>query len=249
MASVLVNCKIMVGSVDLSGDSNQITMQYGAEMLDDTTFKPVATGGTRSAKPGLKTVKLDGSLFWNTDGTTDLAQFSQIGLSNQVMSVALVGEVEGDRVHFTRGVRSAYNPASGEIGQIVSARLEAQASNAPLVRGQLMKTGVVTVTGNSTGINMGSAANKSIYSALHIVAPITAGGGGEQIIGTIESDDNSGFTTPTVRLTHTTLTSRNSDWQSVAIGAGVTDNYWRAVWTISGAAPSFTIFWSFGMLP
>lgn len=248
-ATVLLNCKIFVGALDLSGDSNSVQLQHGAEMLDDTVFRRVSFGSTRSFKPGLKGVDLNGSLFWNTDGDTDSEQFRQIGISNQVMSVSLVGETEGDIVLFTRGVRGAYNPASGEIGAIVSAQLTAKASNAPLVRGQLMKNATVTVSGTSTGILFGSAASKRIYSALHVVAPVTAGGGGEQIIGIIESDDNAGFTTPVTRLTHTTLTSRDSDWQSASIGAGITDSYWRAKWTIAGAAPSFSIFWSFGILP
>lgn len=248
-ATVLLNCKVYIGALDLSGDSNSVQLQHGAEMLDDTVFREVSVGTTRSFKPGLKTVELNASLFWNNDGTTDLAQFQQIGLSDQVMSVALIGEVEGDRVHFTRGVRGSYNPASGEVGQILTAALAARASNAPLVRGQLLQRGTKTATGNSTGINMGSAENKVIYSALHVTAPVTAGGGGEQIIGIIESDDNSGFTTPITRLTHTTMTARGSDWQQASIGAGITDNWWRAQWTISGASPSFAIYWSFGMIP
>jgi len=183
---VLINCKVLVGGLDLSGDSNSLTMAYGAEMLDDTVFKRVSAGTTRSVRPGLKTVELNASLFWNTDGVTDKAQYEQIGLSNQVMSVALIGEVEGDRVHFTRGVRGSYNPLSGEVGQIITAALDAKASNAPLVRGQLLLNNTVTATGTSTGINMGSAADRRIYSALHVMTPAVAGGGGEQLIATIE---------------------------------------------------------------
>lgn len=245
--SVLLNCKLLFGALDISADSNSVALTYGAEMLDDTTFRPVANGSTRSFRPGLKTVELNGSMFWNNDGTTDLEQFQQIGAVGQVMSVALIGEVEGDRVHFSRGVRGSYNPMSGEVGAIIAANIDARASNAPLVRGQLMRRGTVTVTGNSTGINMGSAANKWIYSALHVLSPVTAGT--PTIVGVIESDDNSGFTTPTTRLTHPSRTVRGSDWQETTIGGGVTDNFWRAKWTLAGTSPSFTIFWSFGMIP
>lgn len=242
----LLNCKVYVGGLNLSGDSNSLNLQNGAEMLDDTTFREVSQGTTRSFRPGFKTIELGGNIFYNPDN--DEIQFSQIGIVNQVVSLAPIGEVEGDRTFFFRGVRGTYNPMSGELGTIIQAQLHARASRSPLVRAQLMTRGTKTVTANSTGINMGSAAGKMIYSALHVVSPLTPGGGGEQIVGTIESDDNSGFTTATVRLTHATMTQDGSDWQELLVGAGITDNWWRARWTISGTSPSFGIYWSFGIL-
>lgn len=248
-ATVLLNCKIHVGRIDLSGDSNSVNLAYGAEMLDDTVFRPTAQSTTRSFKPGLKTVTLSGSLFWNNDGKIDRAQFEQIGAENQVMSVAQVGELEGDIVHFTKGVRSSYNPASGEVGAILTANLEAQASNAPLVRGRLLTSGQKTAPGSSVGLMMGSAAGKMIYSALHVESPSVAGAGGELFTGTIESSADSGFSAPTVRLTHPNFAAWGSDWQQVRIPPLTADTWWRATWVVAGAAPDFTVYWSFGMIP
>lgn len=246
-AGVLINAKIMVGGLDLSGDSNSLAVQYGAEMLDNTVFQESTAGRTRSNTPGLKTASITGQMFWNT--LKDETLMARIGVATEVVTVADLGETEGDRVFFLNAMHGAYNPISGEIGQLVSANLDLKAARSPLVRGQLMARGTKIATGTSTGINMGSAAEKRIYSALHIISPAVAGGGGEQIIGTIESDDNSGFTTATTRLTHATMTAAGADFQEAAIGAGITDNFWRAKWTISGAAPSFLIYWSFGILP
>lgn len=244
---LMKNCRILVGPQELSGISNSLAMNHAAEMLDDTTFQPTTVGnGTRSFIAGLKTIEITGNVFWDSD--YDSLLYSRLGFSDEVVSVAAVGETEGDVVHLTRGVRGAYNPLSGEVGQLVSAQIDVKNKGYDLVRGQLMRAGAaITVTGNSTGINMGSAASKRIFSALHIKTPLVAGGGGEQIVGIIQSDDNSGFTTPTTRLTHTTMTALGADWQQASIGAGITDNWWRAQWTISGAAPSFQIFWSFGI--
>lgn len=247
LAGVIVNAKVIVGGLNLSGDSNSIAVAYGAEMLDNTVFQESTGGKTRSYTPGLKTVGITAQMFWNT--SKDSVLFGRIGVADEVITVGDLAETEGDRVFFVKGVHGAYNPASGEIGQLISANLDLKARGTPLVRGQLMARGTKVATGNSVGINMGSAANKRIYSALHIISPLVAGGGGEQIIGTIESDDNSGFTTPVTRLTHTTMTLAGADWQEAAIGAGITDNFWRAKWTIAGAAPSFELYWSFGILP
>lgn len=246
MSLLLVNCRILVGGQELSGVSNSINVNHAAEMLDDTTFQPTSGGdGTRSMTPGLKTIEVTGNMFFDPD--YDALLFSRLGFSGEVVSVAALGESEGDVVHITQGVRGSYNPMSGEVGQLISAQLDLKNRGYDLVRAQLMTTGVKTTTGNSTGINMGSAANKRIFSALHVKLPVTAGGGSEQIVGIIQSDDNSGFSSATTRLTHATMTAQGADWQQAAIGSGITDNWWRARWTISGTAPSFEIFWSFGI--
>lgn len=243
---VLTNARIFVGPQELSGVSNSINIAHASEMLDDTTFQPTSSGnGTRSFTPGLKTIEITANMFWDT--VYDDLLFSRLGLNGEVVSVAALGEAEGDIVHITQGVRGAYNPMSGEVGALIGAQLDAKNRGYDLVRGQLMALGTKTSTSTSTGINMGSAASKRIFSALHVTAPATAGGGGEQIVCTIESDDNSGFTTPTTRLTHATMTALGADWQQASIGSGVTDDWWRAKWTISGSSPSFAIYWSFGI--
>lgn len=241
--SPLVNCKVYVGGIDLSGDSNSLNLVHAAEMLDGTVFQESSVNRTRAYTPGLKTIEISANLFWNN--ANDERLYSRLGLANEVITVALLGETEGDRTFFTRGIRGAYNPLSGEVGQIITAQLDARNAGYDLVRGQLMTRGTKAATGNSTGINMGSAENKRIFSALHVTAPLTAGA--PTITGIIQSDDNSGFTTPTTRLTHTAMTEDGADWQQASIGAGITDNWWRAQWTIAGGG-SFGIYWSFGIL-
>jgi hypothetical protein len=239
----LVNCKIYVGGLDLSGDSNSLNLVHSAEMLDGTVFQPSSVNRTRSYTPGLKTIELSANMFWNID--VDDRLFTRIGLANEVASVAALGETEGDRVFFTRGIRGQYNPLSGEVGQIITAQLDVKNAGFDLVRGSLMASGSKSSSSTSTGLNLGSAANKRVFSALHVVSPLTAGA--PTFAGIIQSDDNSGFTTPTTRLTHTTMTEDGADWQQATIGAGVTDNWWRASWTITGGG-TFGIFWSFGIL-
>jgi len=243
---VMLNAKVLLGGYNFSGQHNSLTLEHGAEMLDETVFQAGVSGATRKFKAGLKTFSFNGNIFW--DDTTDEVLFNRIAADRAEMSFAPVGETEGDIVFCTRGVNATYNPVSGAVGELLQATMEGRNSNTPLVRAQLMKYGTVTATGNSTGVQLGSAANKIVYSCLHVLAPAIAGGGGEQVIVTIESDDNAGFTSATTRLTHTTKTVLGSDWQQAAIGAGVTDNYWRAKWTVSGSAPSFSIYVSVGIL-
>jgi hypothetical protein len=240
----MANCKIMVGGLDLSGDSNSLNLAANPEMLDNTVF---SEGSTRSFIPGLKTFELTANMFWNV--AKDETLFNRIGfLAGEVASVAHLGELEGDRTFFTVGVRGAYNPLSGEVGQLVSAQLDLKNRGYDLVRGQLMAAGTKTASGTGTGLNMGSASGGRIFSALHITSPLVAGGGGETFSGIIQSSVDNTFGAPTTRLTHTAgMTLAGADWQQATLGA-VTDAWWRASWTIAGAAPSFEVFWSFGII-
>jgi len=238
---VMLNAKVLLGGLDFSGQHSSLQLEYGAEMLDETTFQAGVGTATRKMKPGLKTFTFNGDIFW--DDATDLVLFNRITAAREVMSCAPVGETEGDGVFFTQAVNATYNPASGEIGQLLKANMSGSNSNQALVRGKLMKRGNVSTTGTSTGILMGAVtASQRIFSALHVLSPTT--GGVPSITVIIESDDAAGFATPTTRLTHSTLTEDGADWKEAA--GPVTDTYWRAKWTISGSQ-TFNIFHSFGI--
>lgn len=236
---ILTDCKILLGGYNLSGYHNSINLEHGAEMLDDTVF---GTSGTRSNKPGMKTVSVSGNGFW--DDVVDEALYNRIGAVREVMTLAPEGNAEGDRAFILRAVNGTYNPLTGEVGQLVAFDLDARASNAPLVRGVVMALGSKAADGNSVGIDLGLlAAGKRAYSGIHITA---SAAGTIQII--VESDDGAGFGSPTTRLTHTLFTSTGTevgaDWQELA-GPVATDTFWRSKWTITGGP--FTIYHVFGI--
>ena len=52
----------------------------------------------------------------------------------------------------------------------------------------------------------------------------------------VQSDDNSGFTTATTRLTFTAATTRSGEYKSAA--GPITDTYWRLSYSVSGTTPS-----------
>jgi len=239
---VITDAKILVGGYNLSAFHSSCEMTYEVEILDDTTF---GTSGTRSAKPGLKTFSFTGNMFWDT--SVDEMLFNRIGATPEVMSIAPVGNAEGDRSYCLKGVGATYSPASGEVGALMRTNLDARASGTPLVRGQLMATGAKAATGAGSGGQYGAvAAGHTIYSALHVTA--ISGTAVPTFTGIIESDDNGSFTSATTRLTHTAMTAIGANWQQSLSVAGITDDYWRASWTISGTDPSFTVFWTFGIL-
>lgn len=238
---ILTDCKILLGGLDISGFSNSIAIEYGAEMLDDTRF---GTAGTRSNKPGIKSFSATGGIFW--DPTIDGALFTKVGAVREVMSFAPLGNAEGDRAYTIRGVSGTYNPLSGEVGTLMQSEVNLHSANTPLVRGVVLALGAKAASGNGVGVNFVTpvATGQKAYSGLHVLATTAT-----SISVVVESDDNVGFSSPTTRLTHTLMTNAagpGSDWQELA-GPIATDIYWRSKWTIVGGP--FTIYHVFGIQP
>lgn len=238
---VLTNARIVVGGHELSGQMNSINVDYGAEMKDDTVF---GTAGTRSNKPGLKTLAITGSGFWHD--TIDEERYNRIGAEREVVTVSNLGQSEGDRCFFTRGVDGAYNPLSGEIGELVGFELDMHAANTLLVRGTVGATGTKIATGNGTGIQLGAVPSGSkLYAALHAIDPIT--GTTPTLDVMIQSDNAVGFPSPTTHITFTQVTTV-AGAQYATVDGPITDDWWRAVWTISGGSPSYPLLVSFGII-
>ncbi|TXH10899.1 MAG: hypothetical protein E6R03_14880 [Hyphomicrobiaceae bacterium] len=243
MSVVLTDCKIFLGGYDLSGHHNQLELNYAAEMLDDTVF---GTSGTRSSKPGLKTVEYSGTIFW--DESIDGPIFNRIGATREVLSCAHVGNAVGDPAYTVRAVQGTYNPLSGEVGQLLAATLDGHSANSPLVRGAVLipRNPAMTVTGTGTVWQLGAvAAGKRVYGALHVIH--AAGSGPPAISVTVKSAAALGFGSPTNRLTFAPQSVPGAQWMETN-GSAITDQYWRADWTISGTGPNFRAFLVVGIL-
>lgn len=225
MSLALLNCKFVLGGYNLSGVSNAMTLEHGAEMLDDTHF---GTNGTRSNKPGLKTVSASAS--GHVDTTLDEAMYNRIAAVREVLSIAYDGETEGDVGFITRAVNGTYTPLAGEVGQLVTFEFSALSANSPLVRARALAWGAKTTDGNGTGIQLPAVtADQRVYASLHVTNFLTL----TNIIVTIESASDALFTTPTTRLTFTTMTDIGANWQELA--GPITDTYWRAKWDVTGS--------------
>jgi hypothetical protein len=237
----LTNCRLWMGGYELSGHLNSIGVEYGAEMLDDTVF---GTGGTRSNKPGLKTLTITGGGFW--DDTIDEPIYDRIGATREVVAVSPTGQTDGDRVFFTRAVNGSYNPLTGEIGQLLGFELDFHAANCLLVRGAVGGTGSKTATGTGTPIQLGTVPlGSKVYAALFVKDTIL--GTLPTLDVTVESDNLVGFASPTTRLTFTQVTTViGGQWQELA--GPITDDWWRVKWTIAGTTPTYPLFVVIGII-
>lgn len=242
MAVVNTDIGIWLDGYDLSGQIRGVSDEFGADMLDKTTY---GSGGTRQFRAGLNRVSRQIEGLWDASGTNnapDKQLFDNIGVTDTPFSVAST-TTEGDTAYTFQAAVAEYTPG-GSVGELISFSANGEASGNPgLVRGQLIfnKTGLAS-SGNGTAFQVGAlAAGQSMYAALHV----TAAGTGT-FDGILQSDDASGFASPTTRITFTQATGVTSEWASVA--GAVADDWWRLNYTIAGGAPSFSVALVIGIL-
>lgn len=239
---VLKDADIYAGPVELSCVANNVTIDTTADELDATTF---CSDGWKTMVGGMKTWSLQVAGFTNYafesatpgyDQSTDLALFDGIGVAGPI-TIAPQGP-SSSPVYFGTAHNLSYSNGAG-VGELMSFSLNASGSNyAGLMRGQFLadkaeRTGTGTVTAYDHGSALTST--KRVYVALHqLNSTLTPG---DTI--TIVSDDNSGFTSGTTRLT---WDAQDADVKAIQSVTGVTDRYWRVEYDLSEPTTFLVVF-------
>lgn len=222
-----VDAHIFIGEFDATTDANQVALNVSFDDLDDTTFSDTyrsRIGGLGSATVGLNAYTSIGS------GEIDPELFTNL-TTRLPVSLLPNGDTEGDTAYTLEATQ--FNLGWGaQIGQVheLNAQMMNSGQSTPVVRGRLEAVKAArSSSSNSTGSQLGAlSATQSLYSALHVFA--TTGSPTLDVV--IQSDDNSGFSSATSRITHTQATAATSQFSSVA--GAITDDYWRASWTFGG---------------
>jgi hypothetical protein len=234
-AIVLKDAVCWIGQYAFGGVSHSIAIDLRQDAPECTVFGATA----RDYKPGLKGIGLQVDGYW--DSAIDLGvQSSLMGASRPVTwaSVSTVGTF----AYLFSAISTDYK-IGGQVGAVFPFSAGAQGTGTP-VRGMLMENSTRTATGNGTGQQLGAiTSTQKLYYALHV----TAASASDTLDVIIQSDDNSGFTTPTTRATLTQITDVGGSVFGSIDGA-ITDDYWRFQFTIAGASTSFTIAGSMGIL-
>lgn len=231
---VLKDTRVYLAGYDLSGDLNASTLDYGAEMLDDTRF----TTGARKNAPGLTTARLNHEGYWRAGGSgPDDAIFSRIGTANVVTTLAPLTGAVGEVAYTFRAMHPEYQ-LGGQTGVLLPFSVTAEGDDGiPPVRGLILQaTGSVTETEDGAAVEVGAVgANQTLYCALHVVS---AAGTDPTLDVIVESDADDTFASATTRATFGQKTDIGSDWQT-ASGA-IADEFYRVGITIGGTDPDFS---------
>jgi len=232
---------IFANGLDLSCFANQVTVGTTVTELDATTF---CSGGWTTPIAGRFSTAISAS------GPTDMATAtaSQTSAVDEILGVDVggtyvvsavpAGSSDGEVGYFTQALLMSRTVLDGTVGDLATHSVTFGGSS-PMIRGTVLSAATVTSTSTSAVQQLGAvSATQRIWAAFHV---LTAGGTGTPTITVkIQSDDNSGFTSATDRITFSQATAIGAQFATPVAGA-ITDDYWRFVWTISGTNPSFTI--------
>lgn len=233
---ILSDIGLYVGRYNLSCDAASLTLRLTADVLDDTGLCDVA----RRRMGGLLDFAFQAEGFWNDEADAPL--FNAIALDSTPVSIAPAGRTVGSPAYLMRCNLADYSPVGGGVGEMARFSAGGQGTGIACAKGEVLLNATVGATGNGTARQLGAlAAGQSLYATMHVIA---ATGTTPAITVKIQSDDASGFSTPTDRITFTATsgtwaaTPANFD-QFGSVAGAVTDTWWRVQYTITGTTPSF----------
>lgn len=239
------NMSILEGGVEFACHGKNVNLQVDVEPLNTTALcvsddYETLIGGLKSASGSMELMQ---DL---TTGTIDETAWANFGTADVVRSIVTAAD-DGSAAYLMRGLAFSYSPISnGDVGSLAMATMQHSTSGV-LVRGKLLHPSNVSRTSSSTGTGrqLGAVvAGKKMYAALHV---LSASGTSPTLDVIVQSDDNSGFTSPTTRITFSQATGATSAWGSV--DGAVTDDYWRVSYTIGGSdTPTFAFAVTAGIL-
>lgn len=240
MASfALTDATIWVDGYDFTSQSNSLTLAQSAQELDVTTF---GSGGWRQRIAGLKDVDFQLGGFWESaaSAAVDPQIATVLGTADKVFTVA-PDDAEGTTAYLFRAGHFSYD-ILGQVGEAAPFTAQARGTNGQgLVRGAVLKAkGNVSATG-ATGsvVQVGAVgASQYLYATLHCFSA------GTTITVQVQSDDNSGMSSPTTRATFTAVTAVGGSWVTRVAGP-ITDTYWR--FNVSAVTGTFQIAGAVGI--
>lgn len=237
---VLQGVRLYVDGADLSGYSNKLMVGAKAEVLDRTTFGDIDAAGTvwKTRVGGLFSGQADMEGFWQAG---DLSQpddmfWANLGVSTVPLTGVPTAGTVGSLAWLSRMLETSYTPGA-KVGELMAWSASAM-TNWPLVRGQILhpQGTARTTTGTGTAVQLGAVdASHALYVNLHVLSYVDG-----SLTVTIDSDDNSGFTSAVTQGTFAAATALGG--QTLKIAGGITDTYWRASWTISGGTTHSFLF-------
>jgi hypothetical protein len=235
---VLTEAFAYVGSHDFTGDSSKLSVAAQRVKKPSTTFRD---RGFEASKKGLFSVTVELVGFADFDDNGSDEQVFNALAANNITQVGTCGpvETEGELAWMSAG--NVYEYGAGEgIGELAPMKLVGTGSDRyGLIRGVLLKKMATVNATGATGaaVELGAVgANEYLYSSFHLL-----GAAGTSITAVVESDDNSGFTSATTRLTFGPSTAVGGTWATRVAGA-ITDTWWRlrvsavsGTWTVAAA--------------
>lgn len=219
---VLTDCKLWLDGQDFSGLMNALALTDEADAVEETGFGDT----THQFIAGLRAIRAEHRGYWEGGGNKiDDRLFSKIGAAAKPMTIAPETGTEGKIAYTFNPSIAVYTPGAA-VGEMFGFGVSAQgAKQDRLVRATILHNANEGGSGNGTAFNLGAVgASQKLYAALHVV-----GIGAGTVVVKVQSDDASGFLSPTDRITFAGLSAAGSEWAAPVAGA-ISDTWWRVTW-------------------
>lgn len=230
-AFVLTDTSIVVGTTDISQFTGSFTPTSSVATRDANVF---GAGGFTRKLPGLKsfTEAFSGLAAYSAGEVAAVFNSGQLGTQQLVTVAPTGGLVAGDPVSFGRFIIDSIKAPGGAVGDIASFDMSLT-SDAATAEGVIASPLALRTTTFVAPIvaHVGPTATQRIYIGLNVTA---ATGVGTMVV-TVESATLVGFGSPTLRATLSATTAATPGWQFVSVVGAITDGFWRATLTQTGA--------------
>lgn len=230
--AVAIDRRVYFGALDLTSLTEQAA--FADIEAQEVSFTNFGSGGFKETRTGIISGAMTLTLFQDyASGVLDdsVAVGSSYPLS--VVLPATAGTLaEGDIAYVATSSITKYQPRDGATGDAAKAQIVAPYSGR-FAYGRLGHAlAARTTSSNSTGFAYGGpSASQYMVANIHV----TAYSGLTSIAVKVQSDDNSGFTSPTDRLSFTSVTAIGAENKTAVGSSGwASETYHRVVWTVSG---------------
>lgn len=243
---VFTDCRLFVGAADLSGNSNMVEIDAEVEPKITTNFR---SGGAEERLGGLFSADINAAGQWEAGDVSkvDDNQWATLfARSGGAWTLCPTDAVVAAVAYLTKAVQGKYAPF-GQVGDVLPWKGSAK-STSSMPRGQIAHPpGTArTVTGTGTALQLGAVApGQSLYANLHVLS--VTGTGPPSITARVETDNTIGFPSPTTPPGATFAAATAPGGQSLVIPGPLTDDWFRAAWTITGGGPSFLFALALGI--
>ena len=237
--NVIRDAQIHMDERNLTGDMNACAINFAAEMLDNTRLGDT----TRVKIGGLKSLVVNAEGFFDP-ATSEGFMFDRIGGGQDALTIGVDGAADEDPCYLMQVESSEYNPFGVGIGELNKFSFAAEASDAPLIRGQIAKNATgIAASATGPAIQLGAlSATQILYLTEHIEAFT-----GTSIQIDIESDDHEGMTSAIVRASLPARSAVGGFFTAAITETAVADDWWRISYTVVGGAPDIDLVSAFGI--
>lgn len=246
---VLTNTRYFVGPADLTAQTNKVELDWTAEDKETTNF---GSGGKKERIAGLEDLSISAEGQWQAGdpGYAD-DEFWNARRVLEAHTICPDTAVVGVEAYLTQAIRLDEH-LFGQVGDVAMFQLKANGSY-PLVQGNVLNSpgttlGIGTTNGSNFTIAAGVPSGQKLYAAMHVLSMSGTGGPTLAMIVQSAATGDTGFASPTTRITFATAAGIGSQVLSGTPGP-ITDTLYRVQAVVTGTAPSFLAIVTLGVAP